>query len=119
MLTPVVPQGKYVDERQIRRWLAEMLLALHYLQTKQVLHRDLKTSNIFLTADNDVQARPCILGNGVALVLLTVIPVAVVHMPVRVCVRAPLTAQAAAACRLATLGWPPFATPRTAAHMTR
>ena len=33
----------------------QLLLALHYMRTKHVLHRDLKTSNIFLTAENDVQ----------------------------------------------------------------
>lgn len=54
---PCLPaQGKHVDEPQLRRWLVELLLALHYMQGKQVLHRDLKSSNIFLTTENDVQA---------------------------------------------------------------
>ena len=46
-----------MDEPQLRRWLVELLLALHYMQGKQVLHRDLKSSNLFLTSENDVQAR--------------------------------------------------------------
>ena len=48
-------QGKHLDEISLRRWLVQLLLALHYMRTKHVLHRDLKTSNIFLTAENDVQ----------------------------------------------------------------
>eukprot|EP00955_Chlamydomonas_euryale_P110442 366000-Chlamydomonas_euryale.AAC.24 len=48
-------EGKHFDEVQLRRWLAQMLLALQYLQTKHVLHRDLKTCNIFVTSDGDVQ----------------------------------------------------------------
>ncbi len=92
-------KGKHLDETQLRRWLAELLLALHYLQVgsqvhlcmwgrglvhhslspppslpffllfladslfppvvqeRNVLHRDLKSSNIFLTAENDLQVR--------------------------------------------------------------
>jgi len=52
-----ITQGKLLDEVQLRRWLAQLLLALHYMQTKNVLHRDLKSSNVFLTAENDVQVR--------------------------------------------------------------
>ncbi|KAG1666677.1 hypothetical protein FOA52_013589 [Chlamydomonas sp. UWO 241] len=48
-------KGVHFDEQQLRRWLAQMLLALQYMQSKHVLHRDLKTSNIFLTSAGDVQ----------------------------------------------------------------
>lgn len=37
------------------KWLCQLLLALDYLQTQQVLHRDIKTSNLMLTAEDDVQ----------------------------------------------------------------
>lgn len=39
----------------MRKWLCQLLLALDYLQTQQVLHRDIKTSNLMLTCDSDVQ----------------------------------------------------------------
>jgi serine/threonine protein kinase len=37
------------------KWLCQLLLALDYLQTMKVLHRDIKTSNLLLTCDMDVQ----------------------------------------------------------------
>lgn len=37
------------------KWLCQLLLALDYLQTNKVLHRDIKTSNLMLTCDMDVQ----------------------------------------------------------------
>lgn len=39
----------------MQKWLCQLLLALDYLQTQGVLHRDIKTSNLMLTCDNDVQ----------------------------------------------------------------
>jgi NIMA (never in mitosis gene a)-related kinase len=39
----------------MQKWLCQLLLALDYLQTQRVLHRDIKTSNLMLTCDNDVQ----------------------------------------------------------------
>ncbi|GFH08581.1 NIMA (Never in mitosis a)-related kinase, partial [Haematococcus lacustris] len=51
--------GKPFEESALRRWLAQLLLALHYLQHKGVLHvgevRDIKTSNIFLCSQGYVQ----------------------------------------------------------------
>jgi serine/threonine protein kinase len=42
---------KKVDEQQLKLWLAEILLALKHCHDNNVLHRDIKTSNLFLTAD--------------------------------------------------------------------
>ena len=39
----------------MKLWLCEVLLALHYIHGRHVLHRDIKSSNIFLTAEADVQ----------------------------------------------------------------
>mmetsp|Transcript_20087 Transcript_20087/g.46179 ORF Transcript_20087/g.46179 Transcript_20087/m.46179 type:complete len:368 (-) Transcript_20087:184-1287(-) len=42
--------GQAFGERQILRWFTEAALALKYMHDKHVLHRDLKSQNLFLTA---------------------------------------------------------------------
>merc|ERR1719436_797336 len=39
-------------EHQILRWFTEATLALKYMHDKHVLHRDLKSQNLFLTAQD-------------------------------------------------------------------
>ncbi|XP_035228958.1 serine/threonine-protein kinase Nek4-like isoform X1 [Stegodyphus dumicola] len=41
--------GVYYEEKQIIHWFVQICMALKYLHDKNVLHRDLKTQNIFLT----------------------------------------------------------------------
>jgi len=41
-------KGKNFTEDQILEWFAQILLAIHYLHERRILHRDLKTQNIFL-----------------------------------------------------------------------
>ena len=41
-------KGKNFPETQIVDWLAQMALALLYLHERKILHRDMKTQNIFL-----------------------------------------------------------------------
>lgn len=53
--TPVCMQEGQVEESVMQKWLCQLLLAMDYLQTQRVLHRDIKTSNLMLTSDNDVQ----------------------------------------------------------------
>lgn len=40
--------SEHLSEDQIMNWFAQILLALQYIHSERVLHRDVKTSNIFL-----------------------------------------------------------------------
>ena len=51
----VYRQGKLFPEETLRLWLAELLLAIDYMHRQNVLHRDIKTQNILLTGEGDVQ----------------------------------------------------------------
>ncbi|KAL8579164.1 hypothetical protein ACOMHN_010748 [Nucella lapillus] len=42
-------------EKQIMQWFIQILMAVQYIHSKKVLHRDLKTENIFLTKNNTVK----------------------------------------------------------------
>jgi len=44
--------GKCFQEEKVLRWFTEATLALKYLHDRHILHRDLKTSNLFLTAQD-------------------------------------------------------------------
>eukprot|EP00359_Climacostomum_virens_P003272 CAMPEP_0204901962 /NCGR_PEP_ID=MMETSP1397-20131031/3380_1 /ASSEMBLY_ACC=CAM_ASM_000891 /TAXON_ID=49980 /ORGANISM="Climacostomum Climacostomum virens, Strain Stock W-24" /LENGTH=702 /DNA_ID=CAMNT_0052070393 /DNA_START=115 /DNA_END=2223 /DNA_ORIENTATION=+ len=44
-------KGKRISEGQVMDYFAQILLALLYLHEKRILHRDLKTQNIFLKND--------------------------------------------------------------------
>ncbi|XP_072928818.1 serine/threonine-protein kinase Nek4 isoform X1 [Hemitrygon akajei] len=48
-------KGKLLPESQVVEWFVQIAMALQYLHEKQILHRDLKTQNIFLTKSNIIK----------------------------------------------------------------
>mmetsp|Transcript_35100 Transcript_35100/g.91883 ORF Transcript_35100/g.91883 Transcript_35100/m.91883 type:complete len:826 (-) Transcript_35100:65-2542(-) len=46
--------GIHLPEQQIMQWLAQLLQGLHFVHSQKVLHRDLKSSNIFLCNQRSV-----------------------------------------------------------------
>ena len=48
-------KGKHFPEAQILDWFTQMALALKHCHDQKILHRDLKSQNIFLTSKNYVK----------------------------------------------------------------
>lgn len=41
--------NKTFPESQVQEWMAQLFLALHFLHERKILHRDIKTQNIFIS----------------------------------------------------------------------
>ena len=48
-------KGDFFPEEQILLWLAQLCLALSYVHDKQILHRDIKTQNIFIQNEHTIR----------------------------------------------------------------
>ncbi|XP_068884130.1 serine/threonine-protein kinase Nek4 isoform X2 [Aphelocoma coerulescens] len=48
-------KGKLLPENQVVEWFVQIAMALQYLHENHILHRDLKTQNIFLTRTNIIK----------------------------------------------------------------
>lgn len=48
-------RGRGFSETQVMDWLVQVLLALKHIHDRKILHRDIKTQNIFLTRNNTVK----------------------------------------------------------------
>jgi serine/threonine protein kinase len=47
--------GVHFSQTQVLDWFIQSVLSLHYTHQRKILHRDVKTQNIFLTQDNVVK----------------------------------------------------------------
>ncbi|XP_056660919.1 serine/threonine-protein kinase Nek4 isoform X10 [Monodelphis domestica] len=55
-------KGKLLPENQVVEWFVQIAMALQYLHEKRILHRDLKTQNVFLTRTNIIKSDVWALG---------------------------------------------------------
>lgn len=47
-------QGSLFPESKVMTWFVQIALGLHYMHTNRVLHRDIKTQNVFILSSGRV-----------------------------------------------------------------
>lgn len=47
--------GKLIPESQLLDWFVQMALAIKHIHDRKILHRDLKTQNIFMTQQGEIK----------------------------------------------------------------
>ena len=50
-----IKQNQKFSETEIMNWFVQLCLSLEYVHSRKILHRDLKTNNVFVTAENNVK----------------------------------------------------------------
>lgn len=50
-------RGKTIREEKILKYMTQLLLAIEYIHSKNILHRDIKSQNIFLFADKHIPVK--------------------------------------------------------------
>ncbi len=48
-------KNQYLSEDQILDWFIQIAFAIKHIHDRKILHRDLKTQNIFLTAQGEIK----------------------------------------------------------------
>jgi NIMA (never in mitosis gene a)-related kinase len=48
-------KGEVFTELEVFNWFVQICLALEYVHGRRVIHRDIKTQNIFLTSNNTIK----------------------------------------------------------------
>ena len=48
-------RGRYFEERRILAWFSQLAIAIDFIHSRHILHRDIKTQNIFISANDNVK----------------------------------------------------------------
>jgi serine/threonine protein kinase len=48
-------RGRCFEERRILAWFSQMVIAIDFIHSRHILHRDIKTQNIFISANDNVK----------------------------------------------------------------